>query len=119
MKRVMLAFAAMMFAGMVSYTSPSPANRTFSGEIMDNACAKMGNHDAGYKLTNTRTPKDCTFACVKARSKFVLYNPATKTTYQLDDQQEPEEFAGQKVKIVGTYGSSTKTIHVEKIEAGS
>lgn len=119
MKRLTLVFAAMMIAGMVSYAGPKPANRIFSGEIMDSTCAKMSNHDAGYKLTNTSTPKDCTLACVKAGSKFVLYNPARKITYQLDDQQKPEEFAGQKVKVVGTYSASTKTIHVEKIEAGS
>jgi hypothetical protein len=57
--------------------------------------------------------------CVKAGSKFVLYNSASKTVYQLDDQQKPRDFAGQKVKVVGTYDTGTKTIHVEKIEAGS
>jgi negative regulator of replication initiation len=86
---------------------------------MDGACASMGNHDAGYKMSNTHTPKDCTLACVKGGSKFVLYNAASKTIYQLDNQQKPRNFAGQKVKVVGTYNTGTKTIHVEKIEAGS
>ena len=38
------------------------ADKTYTGEIMDSTCAKMGNHDAGYKLTGTNTPKDCTLA---------------------------------------------------------
>ena len=119
MKPTVLALAALMLVGVGSYAAPKSASRTFSGEIMDSACANMGNHDAGYKMSNTHTPKDCTLACVKSGSKFVLYNSATKTAYQLDDQQKPKDFAGQKVKVVGTYNAGTKTIHVEKIEAGS
>jgi len=108
----------LMIMGTISFAR-AKSRRTFAGEIMDSACAKMGNHDAGYKLTSTTTSKDCTLACVKAGSKFVLYNPTRKTTYQLDDQEKPKDFAGQKVRVVGTYDATTKTIHVEKIEAGS
>lgn len=118
MKAIMLAVTALLLVGVSSYAAP-PSTQTFSGEIMDSACAAMGNHDAGYKMSNTHTPKDCTLACVKSGSKFVLYNSANKTAYQLDDQQKPRDFAGQKVKVVGTYDTGTKTIHVEKIEAGS
>ncbi len=118
MKAITLASTALLLFGVSSYAAP-PSARTFSGEIMDSACSAMGNHDAGYKMSNTHTPKDCTLACVKSGSKFVLYNSANKTAYQLDDQQKPRDFAGQKVKVVGTYDTSTKTIHVEKIQAGS
>ncbi len=51
--------------------------------------------------------------------KFVLYSAATKTTYQLDDQEKPRDFAGQKVKVTGNYDEASKTIHVESIEAAS
>ena len=118
MKKVVLAAVVLMIMGTLSFARPK-TSRTFAGEIMDSACAKMGNHDAGYKLTSTNTPKDCTLACVKAGSKFVLYNPTRKTAYQLDDQEKPKDFAGQEVKVVGTYDAATKTIHVEKIEPGS
>lgn len=119
MKSTLLALTALLFMGGVSYAAPKGTNQTFSGEIMDSACANMGNYDAGYKMSNTHTPKDCTLACLKSGSKLVLYNSATKTIYQLDDQNKPKEFAGQKVKVVGTYNAGTKVIHVEKIEAGS
>ena len=119
MKPIMLALTAVMIMGFGSYAGAKSSGRSFSGEIMDSACANMGNHDAGYKMSNTRTPKDCTLACVRSGSKFVLYNSTTKTVYQLDDQQKPRGFAGQKVKVVGIYNEGTKTIHVEKIEAGS
>ncbi len=94
--------------------------KAFTGEIMDSQCAMMGSHDpAGYKMTKTDNPKDCTLACVKMDGKFVLYDGTKKTTYMLDDQEKPKEFAGQKVKVTGSYDSKTKTIHVEKIEPAS
>lgn len=118
MKRAILALA-LLTAGAICFAGSKAPARTFRGEIMDSQCAQMGDHGAGYKMTNTKTPKDCTLACVKAGGKFVLYNAARKATYQLDDQSKPEEFAGQKVTVRGTYDASTKTIHVEKIEPSS
>ena len=118
MKKLVLTLVALMMLGTVSFARPKPS-KTYTGEIMDATCAKMGNHDAGYKLTNTDTPKDCTQACVKGGAKFVLYNATRKLTYELDDQAKARDFAGQKVKVVGTYDAADKTIHVEKIEAGS
>lgn len=118
MKKLVLIVMAVMMFGAISFARPKASN-TYTGEIMDSTCAKMGNHDAGYKLTNTNTPKDCTLACVKGGAKFVLYNSAKKVTYELDDQEKPRDFAGQDVKVIGTFDAATKTIHVEKIEAGS
>ena len=112
--RKLILFVVILFVGAgVSYARA----RVFTGEIMDSACAKMGSHDAGYGMTSTKTPKDCTLTCVKSGSQFVLYNAARKITYTLDDQTKPKDFAGEKVRVVGTYNSSTKTIHVEKIES--
>lgn len=113
MKKLAL-FAVMLFVGG---TVSAAGARVFTGQIMDSPCAKMGSHDAGYKMTGTNTPKDCTLACVKSGAQFVLYNSARKITYKLDNQTEPKEFAGENVKVIGTYNSHTKTIHVEKIEA--
>lgn len=117
MRQAVLSIAMLAFLGVSSYAAPKA--RTFRGEIMDSACAAMGSHDAGYKMTHTHTPKDCTLACVKAGSTFVLYNPATKTTYKLDNQQKPRIYAGQNVKVIGTYAPGSRTIHVERIEPGS
>ncbi len=118
MNKLALLTSTLLILGTVSLARPKPAN-THSGEIMDSACAKAGNHDAGYKMTSTNTAKDCTLACVKGGSTLVLYDAAAKSTYQLDDQSKAKEFAGQKVKITGPYNSTTKTIHVEKIQATS
>jgi len=115
MKKLGLMVVMLMIATTVSFGKK--ADKTYTGEIMDSQCAKMGNHDAGYKLTGTNTAKDCALACVKAGGKFVLYDAATKTVYELDDQNKAKELAGQKVKVEGTLNNSTKSIHVDKINA--
>src|SRR6478736_5422509 len=91
---------------------------TFSGEIMDEACAKGGGHESMFKKMGTNDPKACTEACVKGGSKYVLFN-ADKTFYQLDDQKKPVSFAGQKVEVTGTLNKATKTIHVTDVKAAS
>jgi type 1 fimbria pilin len=106
---IVLMFAAVSFA--------APKARTFSGEIMDSACAKAGSHDAMMKKAGLTTAKECTEACVKNGSKYVLFNKASKKIYELDDQTKPQEFAGDKVKVKGTLDAATNTIHVTDIQA--
>ncbi len=117
MKKLSLAVVMSMLSIGVLFAQSKVHTRTFSGAIMDSQCAAMGNHDAGYKMTGTTTPKDCTLSCVKSGGQLVLYNAAKKSTYKLDDQTKPRDFAGENVKVIGTYNSGTKTIHVEKIAA--
>jgi hypothetical protein len=112
-----LVFAAAFFLAAGAFAAPRPKARSFLGQIMDEPCAKQGNHKMGYQMTGTHTPKDCTIACANAGAKIVLYNPATKTIYLLDNQAEAREFAGQTVEVFGTYDPRTRTIHVEKIAA--
>jgi len=94
-------------------------DKTFNGEIMDSPCAKDGGHEAMFKKTGTNDPKACTEACVKMGGKYVLFNGASKTFYQLDDQTKPQPFAGQKVQVTGTLDKATNTIHVADIKAAS
>jgi hypothetical protein len=54
---------------------------------------------------------------IKPGSKYVLYDPATKTKYQLDDQDLVQPYVGAKeVQITGTLDAATKTIHVKEIK---
>lgn len=103
-------------------------DKTFTGEIYDSQCAKMGSHEMMVKkempdkaaMANDPMVRTmCTKNCVKMGGKYVLFDAAKKTVYELDDQTKPEQFAGQKVKITGTFDTATKTIHVKSIEAAS
>ena len=115
MKKLIMSIAACVLLA----PGLAPAKEmTFSGEIMDGACAKGGGHESMFKKMGTNDPKACTEACVKGGSKYVLFKP-DKTFYELDNQKKPAAFAGQKVEITGELNKSTKTIHVTEIKAAS
>ena len=99
--------------------APAGSAHTFSGEIMDSMCAGMGGHQQMLEGGRVKNAKECTLECVKMGATFVLYNSATQTTYQLDDQKKPVPFAGEKVTVNGTLNAATNTISVEKIAAAT
>jgi hypothetical protein len=119
MKRYAMGLMATTALMLISFGFASAKDLTYTGEIMDSQCAKMGSHEAMMKKGNIPTEKDCTLGCIKMGGKFVLYNATRKMTYQLDDQAKPRDFAGEKVKVMGTYDKATKTIHVTGIKAAS
>ena len=101
-------------------------DKSFAGEIFDSQCAKEGSHammlakeGMAGKENDPMAKTMCTKNCVKMGGKYVLFDAAKKVVYQLDDQQKPMEFAGQKVKVTGTYDKATETIHVTSIKAVS
>jgi hypothetical protein len=115
--------AVLVFAGL-SFAAPAPKKaakgakeRVYMGEIWDSTCAKKGSHKemekmAGIPVGNSR---ECVLKCVEMGSTYVLYNPKTRKIYKLDNQEEPKQFAGEKVKVFGTLENGE--IHVAKIEA--
>ena len=112
---VILLFATMLFG------APKAKTQTFTGEIMDSQCAMNGSHAEMLKKEGMgdKDPNDpmakkmCTENCVKMGGKYVLFNPADKSVYELDDQTKPANFAGANVKFKGTLDG--KTIHVKSI----
>lgn len=112
-KLLMLAAPLMLVLSTVGFASA----KDFSGEIMDSACAKMGSHDGMMKAhANIKDGTGCTLGCVKNGAKFVLYDASSKTVYQLDDQQKPMQFAGEKVTVSGILDEGANTIHVTDIK---
>jgi hypothetical protein len=89
---------------------------TFSGQIMDSKCATTGSHEANMKKLAAKDARECTLKCAKDAS-FVLYDPGTKSVYQLADQEKPMRFAGQKVNVSGLFDKWTQTIEIESIDA--
>lgn len=99
-----LAAAATLSAGQPS--------RTFTGVIIDDQCAKEGH----ARMRMGPTDAECTRACVAAHgAAYVLLDGSE--IYLLSDQELPEKFAGQKVKVAGTLDAGTKTIRVESMVA--
>jgi hypothetical protein len=115
MKRLVTGLAVSLI--LLGVTFAAQKDSTFSGEISDRYCVKANSHEMMMKRHNSKSTKDCIPDCVKAGGAFVLYDAATKTMYELDDQKKPAQFAEQKVKVTGTYDKATKTIHVTDIQA--
>ena len=84
--------------------------QTFTGTITDNMCARAGHS----QMRMGPTDAECTTACVSAHdARYVLDDG--KDVYTLSDQQTPEKFAAQKVRVTGTLDAKTKTIRVDSI----
>jgi hypothetical protein len=88
MKRLAIGLAGSLILFILSFGSARAQNSPFSGEIMDSQCAKTGSHEEMMQKHAIKTEKACTLGCVKNGGKFVLYNPDSKTTYQLNDQNK-------------------------------
>jgi hypothetical protein len=86
----------------------SAASQTFTGVVTDTMCG------ASHKAMNVTPDSKCVRDCVKAGAKFALL--VGDKVYTLSDQQTPDKFAGEKVKVTGTLNSKTNIITVEKIE---
>jgi hypothetical protein len=122
MKRSVLSLTVALFLAVAVAQAAAPkaqndqnTSKTFSGEIMDSACAQMGSHAQMEQKEGTKNARDCTLACLKNGSTLVLYNPRTKMTYQLSDQDKAKMYAGDWVHVKGTYDESSKTITVDTI----
>src|SRR5260370_42196417 len=81
-------------------------DKTFTGEIYDSQCAKNGSHammlakeGMAGKEHDPMARAMCTKNCVKMGGKYVLFDSAKKTTYELDDEQQPVDVAGQKATV--------------------
>lgn len=91
-------------------------NNEFTGEISDSLCAENGSHIGAAKNSHFTPAAVCVRACVKFEgAQFVLYNKQAKRIYKLDDQLQPDAFAGQRVVVTGVYDEGTGTIRVKKI----
>ena len=92
--------------------SAAQGKQTFIGTITDNMCARADHS----QMQMGPTDADCTRECIRAHgAAYVLYDG--KAAYTLSDQQTPERFAAQKVRVAGTLDAKTKTIKVESITA--
>lgn len=51
--------------------------------------------------------RECTYRCVAKGATFGFVDADLKKFFQLDDQDAPRPFAGQRVKITGTLSGDT------------
>jgi hypothetical protein len=85
--------------------------QTFTGIVTDTMC--------GAKHTMGISPDDkCVRECIKMDPKKWKYALLVGSEmYVLSDQQTPEKFAAQKVRVTGTLYEKTKILKADRIEA--
>ena len=101
-----------LIVGLLALTGLSAAQspQMFTGTITDDMCARADHS----QMKMGPTDADCVKACVAAHgASYVLFDG--KSVYTLSDQKTPEQFAAQKVTVVGTLDAKTKTIQVQSI----
>ena len=117
MNRMLGGIAGLLIATFFVVTNMAAQATTFKGEITDE---KLNCTQTPVKATEGVTDK---VACIlywahsaSPASKYVLYDAATKTTYQLDDQTAVQPYIGGKVEVTGTLDAATKSIKVTGIK---
>jgi len=119
--RVALLLLMMLIAFYGFSKDKEPAVLSLKGEIMDSQCAfNVHSFDRSHEAMTKKgvygsDAKSCTQHCVKdGGGSYVLL--VKDHVYRLDDQIQPEQFPGKKVKVTGTLDEKTQTLHVLKIE---
>jgi len=103
----MTRLAMVWMAGALLAAAAGP--QAFTGVITDTMCGP--DHSA----MGLKPDSKCVIACVKYGAKYALYDG--KMVYVLSDQTGPEKFAGQRVRITGTYDAAAKVLKVQSMEA--
>jgi hypothetical protein len=97
-------------------------DKTFKGEIADTQCAlnvhslSQSHKEMIGMRPEIKSDADCARFCVKERGGRFVLQTADKV-YKLDAQVLAEQWAGLRVKLVGTLDSKTDVITVRSIEA--
>lgn len=110
MKRALFALTV-----LACLTSGVAAQQTWTGVISDNSC--KGKHEAGGEAGLPEGDHECTLACIRGGSKFVLVSEGKM--YLIAKQDDPKllELAGAKVKIAGDLKDDVLTIaSIEKVK---
>jgi hypothetical protein len=103
MKRAILFLAV---CGSLLATDPV---QTYTGRITDTMCGSQ------HGMVKGQPDEECIRTCVRATSsQYALFDG--REVIRLSDQKMPPKFAGQPVKVTGTYNAKTKTIKVVSIE---
>ena len=110
------AFVTLAFAITIAQ-SDREAGQSFSGEIMDDLCAKDKTHSVMMAQMKSmgNDPAVCSRKCVELGAKYVLYDRSSDTVYPIANQDKAEPFAGRMVHVSGVL--EKKKIKIATIEA--
>src|SRR5216110_1496467 len=97
---------------LVAHAGVFAAEQTWSGKIADSACGAKHEEAAGNQ--GVMADRECTEACVRGGSKYVLVVDGKVFQIANQDNKDLATHAGHTVKVTGDL--KDKTITVSKIE---
>jgi len=111
MKALISLTAAVLFTAGTTFA----AEQTWNGQISDSLCGAKHESESIGEGNGKISDQECTVACVKGGSKYVLVSNGKK--YQIANQTYADlaKFAGRTVKLTGEIKDDSIT--VSKIEA--
>src|SRR6266540_2618685 len=97
-----------ILAVLVLSASPRAAEQTWTGQISDSLCG--AKHEEAAEGQGKMPDRDCTVACVRGGSKFVLVSDGK--IFQIANQNLPDlqTHAGKKVKMTGELKGDAITV---------
>ena len=105
--------AMVVVAVLLAITAaPRAAEQTWSGKISDSACG--AKHEEAAEGQGVMADRDCTQACVRGGSKYVLVVDGKAMQIANQDFKDLAAHAGHAVKVTGELTGAA--IKVTKIE---
>ena len=108
MKTALLLAAALLMVPTVS----AAAEQTWTGKISDSACG--AKHEEAAEGQGVMADRDCTQACIRGGSKYVLVVDGKVVQIANQDNKDLATHAGHTVKLTGELKGTAIT--VSKIE---
>jgi len=108
MKNLVLIVAALL----TITAAPRAAERTWTGKISDSAC--NAKHEEAAENQGVMADRECTEACVRGGSKYVLIVDGKPVQIANQDFKDLATHAGHNVKVTGELTGAA--IKVTKIE---
>jgi hypothetical protein len=108
MKKISIALAVLILTAAL----PSAAEQSWTGKISDSACG--AKHEEAAEGNGVMPDRECTQACVRGGSKYVLVVDGKVLQIANQDNKDLATHAGHTVKLTGELKGSA--VMVTKIE---
>ena len=99
---------AFAVAVLLVSSTPFAAEQTWTGQISDSACG--AKHEEAAEGQGKMPDRDCTVACVRGGSKYVLVADGKVLQIANQDNKDLATHAGHKVTVTGELRGTSITV---------
>ena len=97
-----------VIAVLLVSAAPFAADQTWTGQISDSACG--AKHEEAAEGQGKMPDRDCTQACVRGGSKYVLVSNGKVLQIANQDNKDLATHAGHTVKLTGELKGASITV---------